>query len=78
MIIASGVMTLILCSVSFLLASDVYVQYNSKYEQRESMVYTYCAVMREWLTKFACGVDMVKSTNRDWRLKGCGIVKEQL
>jgi hypothetical protein len=30
LIIASGIMTLILCSVSFLLAYDGYIQYNSK------------------------------------------------
>jgi len=34
--------------------------------------------MQEWLSRVACGIDLVKSTNRDWRLKGCAIVKEQL
>jgi hypothetical protein len=65
--------------MTFLLASDVYIQYNSKSMSNMEVWFIHTVlVMQEWLAKVACCVDLVMSTNRDWRLKGCGIVKEQL
>jgi hypothetical protein len=42
-----------------------HLQHGESLKSRnESMVYTYCAVMQEWLARVACGIDLVKSTNR--------------